>query len=424
SQDSARTRRLLEDLARLWCPGARLTWLAAPRWSIPPQAPVAAARTRLAGAGDRRRSRPSRRSRHSSKRREHRLDSGAGKRPVPEHVPAPLPVEVAQVDHRGGRPRKLAAVERKLRVLDDTAGHLGEHARIRLPGDVGARLHDRPGHRGQRCQGLAEPRHPQAEARGVRPAGGGEAKLAVRKQQRHGARQQRLQGKALAWTQLRQRPQRRLQREEHDRARSRRRALLEPVQGFRGTLVIGVAADAVDRIGGDHGDATGGDALPHGAGLGAPDPAAPPAGRLPTTTRSIPARSRSAATPGKPAPRISAPTAGAWPAPTSSAASRTRGRRRRDAISARLAASPSAPANNACAGSWRATSGASAPRSPSATEGRVASTASKRSGKPSSKSPCSPLTATARRRPLARASASGAPLGPPPPSPGARRTPL
>ena len=102
-------------------------------------------------------------------------------------------------------------------------------------------------------------------------------------------------------------------REEHDRARARRGAALELVHAPGGVVVVGVAADAVDGVGGEHGDAPGRHALlqaqcvlaGQASGAHARHPFAP------RRTRSIPARSRSRRTDGKPlraaAPRPRAP---------------------------------------------------------------------------------------------------------------------
>ncbi len=55
----------------------------------------------------------------------------------------PSALEVAQIDDRGGRSRQLAAVEHQIGALAHLGRDFLERPRVRLPGGVGARLHDR-----------------------------------------------------------------------------------------------------------------------------------------------------------------------------------------------------------------------------------------------------------------------------------------
>src|SRR5438128_2100543 len=239
-------------------------------------------------------------------------------------MPAGVGVELTQVDDGGGRAWELASVEHELRALAQPAGHLGERARVGLAGEVGAGLHDGNAHRLQSLQALRQSRYTQAEALGIGPAGGGETTLAVWQQEGHRAGQQRLQRQELGVAQLLERAQGGLEREEHHRARTRRWTALEGVQPARRRLVLRVAAQAVDRVGRKHRNTPARDARLQAQGVAVDERVAHARTRSPTTTRSTPARSRSARTLPKPASVIMRATPGAWPAPTSSASICTR----------------------------------------------------------------------------------------------------
>src|SRR5439155_23887148 len=147
---------------------------------------------------------------------------------------------------------------------------------------------------------------------------------AVRQQEGHRARQQRPQREVLGLAQLLERLQGRLEREEHDGARTRRWTPLEGVQAASRRLVLRVAAQAIDGVGGKHRDTPARDALLQPLGIAVEERAAHACARSPATTRSTPARSGSARTLPKPASAIMRATAPAWPAPTSSASICTR----------------------------------------------------------------------------------------------------
>src|SRR2546422_1838480 len=287
---------------------------AAPRWSIPPQTPVAAADTRLAGALDR----------GLRNRGQRLLHRGPRQRAFTQDVPATMGVELAQVDDGGGCAWQLASVEHELRSLAQPARHLGERAGVGLAGEVGAGLHDRNAHGSQSAQALWQSRYAQAKAPRIRPACSGEVTLAVWQQEGHRARQQRLQREALGVAQLRERPQGGLEREEHHRARTRRWTPLEGVQAAGRRLVLRVAAQAIDRVGRKHRDPPARDALLQPQRIALDERVAHAPARSPTTTRSTPARSGSTRTLPKPASAIRRATAPAWPAPTSSASICTR----------------------------------------------------------------------------------------------------
>src|ERR1700716_1014082 len=95
--------------------------------------------------------------------------------------------------------------------------------------------------------------------------------------------------------------QRALEREEHDSGRLRWRASLEPVQALRRALVVWIAADAVDGVGREHGDAAAGDAFAPAPCVRAVEARGRCHRRRPVTTRSIPARSGVYSTSAKPA---------------------------------------------------------------------------------------------------------------------------
>ncbi len=154
-------------------------------------------------------------------------------------------------------------------------------------------------------------------------------------------------------------------REEHDGSRLEGRAPLELIDALQGGLAFGVAGESVDGVGGI--SATPSPSTSRQAQLG-PAGTLHPSRRVERSrtmltplppTRSIPARSRSARTDGKPAARISSPTAAACPAPISSASRRTEARAAAWPSAAGSTSSPSSPANSAEAGSWRRISGAS-----------------------------------------------------------------
>ena len=187
--------------------------------------------------------------------------------------------------------------------------HLGERARIRAARRCW-RWTASPARRSStaraRGSGRRGTRRPSVAGSICRPR---EARRAICQQHRHRAGQQRLQREALGVGQLAQRLQRGLEREEHDRGRPSRRTALELVHALRGRCVVGIAAHAVDGVGGEHGDAAAGDALAQAPRVLA-DRSRRSSRALPRRpARSPPGRALRDATP-KPAARVSSPTAG------------------------------------------------------------------------------------------------------------------
>ena len=120
--------------------------LAAPRWSIPPQAPVATALSRL-----------------SAQRGEHLLRGTARQRALAHDVPASLGAVVAQVDHRRGRAGQLAAVEHEVGAVAQVA-RARPRARARRARRRGWRWTAAAGAARRRAPRAAgQPRHAQAE---------------------------------------------------------------------------------------------------------------------------------------------------------------------------------------------------------------------------------------------------------------------
>ena len=98
-----------------------------------------------------------------------------------------------------------------------------------------------------------------AHASGKRPAGLGSSSG-------DGAGQQREQRAGGPRPELGQRREREVEREEHDRRRLVRPAALEHVQALDGLLGVGLAGQAVDRVGREDGDAADRDAALEGLG--------------------------------------------------------------------------------------------------------------------------------------------------------------
>ena len=137
---------------------------------------------------------------------------------------------------------------------------------------------------------------------------------------------------------------RRLEREEHDRRGAGRRAALELVQPPRGPLVLGVAAEAVDGVGREHGDAACRQALLQAGGVLGWRARAHRCATLPDDDALDPGQvAARRARAGSPPRAASAATAPACPAPTSSARKRTAGARATCASSARISVEPVRP---------------------------------------------------------------------------------
>src|SRR5918992_1000559 len=206
-------------------------------------------------------------------------------------------------------------------------------------------------------------------------------------------------------------------------------ALLGLEQGVDGRGVERVAADAVEGVGGQHDQAASGDDLAADLEQAWPlllvlgdgdDPRVRVRGRrvrlghgrLPSRTRSRPARSGCTATSVSPAAVSTAAAASAWPSPISQSSQPpgasqcpARGARRRST------SRPSGPPSRARRGSWARTSVGRVAMAPLGTYGTLAQSTSTRpassAGRGASKSPASSSTPYRSALPAAQASAPG-----------------
>ena len=146
-------------------------------------------------------------------------------------------------------------------------GTLLERARVRLTGEVGAGLHHRQrSASAARCSGSGSRGTRNPSVAGSVLQAGAKRRARVREQQRHRPRQQRRERGALVVIQLGQRVSSAGSSAKNMTAAGR--AAGRPLSAYRRlrrTLVLRVAADPVDGVRGEHGDAARGHALLAGA---------------------------------------------------------------------------------------------------------------------------------------------------------------
>src|SRR4051794_2154128 len=323
---------------------------------------------------------------------ERRRDRLGGQCALADDGPRARALEAPQVDDRRRRSRELTRVEHQVGAAADGLGDVPEAARVGAPGQVRRALEDGPGDAGEGRERLVERGDAEAERARVRSAGEPEAVGGVRQQHGDGAREEPLEAAEGAGTLLAQDLEREVEGEEHDRGGLVGAAALERVEPAHRLLRLGVAGEAVDRVGGEHGHAADAHAALEELAVRRVH------GRRATTTRPIPARSGTTAASLQPASRQRAAVSASWPCPISSARNGTP-RAAASPTSRRTTARPSGPPRSARAGS----NGSS---SPSRTYGRFATTASTGPATPARRSDSAQVTSRPSRVPFARATSS------------------